>query len=88
MDEAFFSRQLGKIIEQVKKSNTGGSVTTDRLVDMLAELSPNNIKERKGAIMHFLVDSFDGSNQVASQLSEFIKACSSEILSQTGQDRI
>lgn len=74
MDEDFFNRQLGKIIEQVKKSNTSGSVATDRLVDMLAEISPNNIKEKGSAIMHFLVDSFDGSSQVASQLSEFINS--------------
>jgi hypothetical protein len=78
MDEENFNRQLNVLIEQIKSSNedSDSAASYAYLLDKLSGLSINNINNRKDIVLHFLVDSYNGNNQLAGQIAEFLQSYS------------
>jgi hypothetical protein len=74
MDEFNFKRQLNALIEQIKQCRDDPESTPSYriLLEQLSSLTLNNINSKKGLIMHFLVDSYNGSGNIAAQVGEFI----------------
>jgi hypothetical protein len=76
MHEENFNRQLNVLIEQIKNfnKNSDSPASYAYLLDKLSGLSINNINDRKDIVLHFLVESYNGSNQLAGQIAEFLQS--------------
>lgn len=72
MNEENFNRQLNVLNEELKKVNKDSEPSYAYLLDKLSDLSIDTINSRKGAILHFLADSYNGSSQIASRVADFI----------------
>jgi hypothetical protein len=74
MDDSNFKRQLNVLIKEIEQhKNDPESAPSYRfLLEQLSSLTLSNIDSRKGLIMHFLVDSYNGSSKIAAQAGEFI----------------
>jgi len=74
MHEESFNRQLNALIEEIKTSdwNSDNAGSYTYLLDNLSGLSVSNINDKKGGILRFLADSYNGNNQMAIKIDEFI----------------
>jgi hypothetical protein len=74
MDEQNFRRQLNALIEQIgqQKDDAESTPSYRILLGQLSNLTLSNIESKKGLIMHFLVDSYNGSSKIAAEVGEFI----------------
>jgi hypothetical protein len=74
MDDLNFERQLNALIEQIKqcRDDPESAPSYRILLEQLSSLTLDNINSKKGLIMHFLVDSYNGSGKIAAQVGEFI----------------
>jgi hypothetical protein len=70
-----FRRRLNELIEEIKKENkNSGNLNPSylHLIDRLTNLSMTNIESQKGAIMYFIADSYNGSEDIGNKVAEFI----------------
>jgi hypothetical protein len=74
MDDLNFKRQLNTLIEQIEQCRNDPESTPSYriLIEQLSSLTLININSKKGLIMHFLVDSYNGNGKIAAQVGEFI----------------
>ena len=74
MNEENFKRQLNIIVEELKRARSDSEAERSYtyLLEKLSDLTINNIKDRKGIILHFLADSYNGSKEIAARIADFI----------------
>lgn len=74
MDDYNFRKQLKGLIEEVERQENDPVTAPSYhiLLEQLSNLTFSNIESKRGLIMHFLVDSYNGSNKIATQVGEFI----------------